>query len=123
VKSILVVEDEYAIAELVSIILEEAGYEVAVAQNGRDGFNYVTQTHPDLVVCDVMMPILDGRQLVRAMQDDATLRAIPVIMMSALPERGQGNGAYAAYVNKPFDPDELVELVTRLIGPPENGTP
>lgn len=118
-KSILVVEDEHAIAELVSVILEEAGYGVATAHNGREGFNRLSTLHPHLVICDVMMPVLDGRQLVRAMQENATYRAIPVIMMSALPEKIQPNGSYAAYLNKPFDPDELLEIVARLIGPPE----
>ncbi len=119
-KEILVVEDEYAIAELVSIILEEAGYRVTIAQNGREGLNYLAAHRPALVICDVMMPLLDGRQLARVMHTNPAYRAIPIVMMSALPELAQHNGLYAAYLNKPFDPDDLLEVIARFAGPPES---
>ena len=115
-KTILVVEDEVAIAELVKATLEDEGYAVTTAENGREGLARLAEVRPDLVLCDIMMPIVDGRQMCRTMQADHTYRSIPVVLVSAVGDSiVRGECDYAAFLRKPFDLDHLLDTVARLI--------
>ena len=82
-KTILIIEDERVIAEILSAVLEDEGYNVQVADNGKEGIATLKSTHPDLVLCDLMMPIADGKAVARAMAADPSTRSIPLIIMSA----------------------------------------
>jgi len=115
-KTILVVEDEQVIAEILSVVLQEEGYRVVMAGNGKEGLARLAETHPDLVLCDVMMPVVDGRDMVRAMSADPDYRSIPVVMMSAahLPPRA-ADYSYAAFIRKPFDLDYLVSTIEHVL--------
>ena len=116
-KTILVVEDEYAIADMLSAVLEEAGYHVVLAGNGREGLACLASEHTDLVLCDVMMPILDGREMVRMMKSDPALKSIPVVMMSAADHlMDTTNGLSAGFLSKPFDLELLLNTITRFVG-------
>jgi len=116
VKIILVVDDELAIVDLVTILLEEGGYKVAAAHNGREALATLEHLQPDLVLCDWMMPILDGAGVCRAMQANSRYRAIPLVLMSA---RGTppspAQCVPAAFLAKPFEPQTLLELLARLL--------
>ncbi len=115
-KTILVVEDEYAIADMLSAVLEEAGYRVILAANGREGLTCLANEHTDLVLCDIMMPILDGREMVRVMKSDPALNSIPVVMMSAADHLIETtNVLRAGFLSKPFDLDLLLQMITRHI--------
>src|SRR5690349_11006997 len=85
-KRILIVEDEFGIAEALNDILTEEGHEVTLAYNGRDGLAQAGSLHPDLIILDLMMPIMDGRAMLRAVRADLALTDIPVLIMSAVPE-------------------------------------
>jgi CheY-like chemotaxis protein len=115
-KTILVVEDERTIAEILSVVLQDEGFHVVIADNGKEGFERLAEDHPDLVLCDVMMPIVDGRDMVRAMAADPDYSSIPVVMMSAasLPPRA-GDYSYAAFIRKPFDLDYLISTIHRVL--------
>jgi len=116
-KTILVVDDEVVLVEILSAVLEDAGYRVRGASNGREGLKALAEEHPDLVLCDVMMPVLDGREVCRAMSADPQYRRIPLVMMSAAPQAmAAAECRYAALVAKPFDLDTLLSLVGQLIG-------
>jgi CheY-like chemotaxis protein len=118
-KTILVVEDEVTIAEIVRWTLEDAGYQVITAPNGRVALDCLAQTRPDLVLCDIMMPILDGRQVCRAIQENPAYRSIPVIVMTAAIDAISRNEcAWVARLNKPFNLDRMVETIQGIIGPP-----
>jgi len=114
--TILVVDDETAIRELVQDILEDAGYLVVGAINGREGIAVLKSQAVDLVISDVMMPVLDGLGLCLAMQQHPTYRNIPLVLVSAagMP-RPKGTCRYAAFVSKPFDYDDLVTTVTQVL--------
>jgi CheY-like chemotaxis protein len=86
VASILVVDDEFGIGEVISAILEDDGHSVLLAMNGRQALDTLAEESVDLVLTDYMMPMLDGPGLLRAMAEDERLRDIPVVMMSSLPE-------------------------------------
>jgi CheY-like chemotaxis protein len=111
---ILIVEDEFAIADLLEMALTDAGYSVAVVANGREGLKRLAEApQPDLLITDYMMPILDGAGLLQAMRRDETLRRIPCIVMSSIPEARVQNqiDGYAGFVRKPFQLARLVQLV------------
>lgn len=116
--TILLIDDEHAIVELLSLLLEDEGYEVLTAFNGEEGFTWITRRRPALVLCDLMMPVLGGRDLYRRMQDDPGYRTIPFVMMSAVTAAiTQVDPPYAAVIDKPFDVDAVLAIVEQLAPP------
>jgi CheY-like chemotaxis protein len=116
-KTILVVDDEFANAETLAMLLEEEGYKVSCAANGAQGLIKVEEVRPDLVLTDFMMPVMNGAELGRQLRSRGSLADIKVIMQSSLPEdmaRAQWDG-YDAYIRKPFAVDDLLDLVKRTL--------
>ena len=112
--TILIVEDEFAIAELLEMVLEDEGYSVLRASNGRQGLERLAEDpSPDLVISDYMMPILDGVAMLLKMRENEALRDIPYIIMSSMPEENvrQRIDGYLAFVRKPFQIAEMIRLV------------
>lgn len=120
-KTIFIVDDEYSIVESLTDLLVEEGYRVASAINGREALAAISAMPPDLVLTDLMMPAMDGRQLIAAMQGDPALREIPIVLMSAasLP-RNLDEFAGIPVFRKPFQIDALLTEIARLLalGPP-----
>ena len=119
--TVLIVEDEFAIAELLEMVLTDEGYRVLTAANGRQGLQRLAEGPlPDLVISDYMMPILDGAEMLRAMRETELQRDIPCIVMSSIAEETvQGRiGDYAAYVRKPFQLAVMVQLVADVLAGP-----
>ena len=115
--TILIVDDEQPLRELLADVLESGGHRVMMAGNGREALTIVARDRPDLVVSDVMMPLLNGVRLCRQIKDDPPTASIPVILMSSVgPRVVDGSGA-DAFLKKPFDLDEVETLVGRLLGP------
>ena len=113
---ILVVDDEPDIAELLRTVLEEEGYQVIVAGNGREGLSRVTDARPDLILCDVMMPLMDGISLCRAVQADPATRGIPLVFMSAGRKPVNADGCrYDAFIAKPFELTAVTDVVAALL--------
>ena len=117
-KTVLVVDDELGAIEVVAAALEDEGYHVLSAANGRHGLEKLAEAQVDLAVIDFMMPLMDGAALGRAMKEDASLRNIPIIMMSAVGEslvRERFSG-YTAFLRKPFRIAALIDTVRRVLG-------
>ncbi len=117
--SILVVEDESALAEVLRYNLESEGFKVAVAHDGRSAMEQLEDTHPDLVILDWMLPEMSGLDICRTMRRRPELRDVPVIMLTAKGEeydrvRGLDAGA-DDYVVKPFSPKELIARVRAVL--------
>ena len=114
---LLIVDDDFAFLEAVTLLLEGEGFRVHKAGDGEVALARMLEDAPDLVVCDVMMPALDGAALVRRMAEDARLRAIPVILMTAAPAlRARADlPACAAVLAKPFFFDALLATVRRVL--------
>ena len=115
---VLVVDDDDVIRQLISVNLELEGFEVYTAVDGQDALDKVKDVHPDVITLDVMMPRLDGWGAAEALRADPDTKHIPVILLSARAQeadlkRGERIGV-DAYLTKPFDPDELIEVVGRL---------
>jgi CheY-like chemotaxis protein len=117
VGTVLVVDDEFGIVEVLEAALSDAGYRVFTAIHGRQGLERLHEAKPDLVLVDFMMPVLNGPGMLRAMAEDEPYRHIPVVIMSALPEAtvAQATGAYAGFIRKPFRLRDLMEMVERLL--------
>jgi DNA-binding response OmpR family regulator len=115
---VLVVDDAPEIGILMEDILSPFGYEVDCAPNASAAFEKMRKSPPDLVLLDVMMPVKDGFQFLEELKATA-LRHIPVVMVTvkrdkADIERGLKAGA-ADYVTKPFDPDDLVNRIKKIL--------
>ena len=115
--TILIVEDEEPVRELLGEVLEEAGHRAVLAIHGEEALELAAQEPPDLVLADVMMPVLGGAELCRRLKADARTTGIPVILLSAAGSQvARGTGA-EAFLAKPFELGDLEALVRRWLGP------
>ena len=120
--TVLVIEDDRRSADLLRLYLEDAGYRVAVARDGVDGLDMARRLAPTVVVLDVLLPRLNGWDVLARLKRDAATAAIPVVVVSMLDERGAGFALGAAeYLVKPVDHEELLRAVTRCVMPPGDG--
>jgi CheY-like chemotaxis protein len=117
VKHVLVVDDEWAIAELLTDLLGDEGFHVTTAGNGKQALGKISDRRPDLILLDFMMPIMDGPATLRALAADARTAGIPVVMMSSLPEAAVAERAsgYRVFLRKPFRIPEVQEAVRRAL--------
>ena len=120
-KTILIVEDDANIRELLHLYLEQEGYHIESAQDGADGLRAFKRVHPDLVLLDLMMPVMDGYAAARAIRASGQTRAgtVPIIAMSA--------NAYAedvkkcldsgmnAHISKPLFKDVMLRTIARFV--------
>jgi CheY-like chemotaxis protein len=114
VSTILVVDDEPGIRDVLATLLEDEGYHVLQAKNGAEALELLPREHPDLVVLDIMMPLVDGREVLRRLRAMPGQEATHVILMSA----GVRDGSelqVAAFLLKPFDIDQLLGTVNQLL--------
>jgi DNA-binding NarL/FixJ family response regulator len=116
---VLLVDDEPGLREAVQAYLEDSGFEVDVASNAREGLELAQQKLPDLIITDIMMPQVDGYQFLKQLREDPQFKTLPVVFLTArgmTTDRIQGyNAGCDAYLSKPFDPDELVAIVSNLL--------
>ena len=117
-KTILIVDDERDITDVVAATLEDEGYRVLTAHNGVDGLKCLSGARPDMVICDFMMPLMDGATMCQRVHDDPRLKDIPFVIVSVMDEKviGRDFGTYDGYIRKPFRMVALLKLVGRLLG-------
>jgi CheY-like chemotaxis protein len=116
---ILVVDDEFSVAEVLQSVLADAGHEVVTAVNGRQGLKLLGKRRPDLVLLDFMMPIMDGPAMLKAMREDPAYRNVPAVVMSSLPESvvaEAARGMYAAFLRKSFKLAAVTNTVKTVLG-------
>jgi DNA-binding NarL/FixJ family response regulator len=116
---LLLVDDEPGLREAVQAYLEDSNFAVEVASNARDGWELLQKYNPDLLISDIMMPQVDGYQFLKQVREDPRYKALPVVFLTAKGMTGDRIQGYQAgcdaYLSKPFDPDELVAIVTNLL--------
>ncbi|KAA0256618.1 MAG: response regulator [Acidobacteria bacterium] len=123
--SILIVDDEDDVVGLLQLVFETNGFAARTASNGKAAVAMAYEDPPDVILLDVMMPEMDGWQVLKVLKGDDRTRHIPVAMLSARAERrdkmiGLQEGA-EAYIAKPFSPAEVVREVQSLLGRPASG--
>lgn len=112
-----VVEDDLALAAFLQEALEDEGYRVLVARNGATALEQLATTRPDLLLCDLMMPVMDGVTFCHHVQSIPTIATIPIVLCSAgKADVVDGRCQYAAFLRKPFQLRELLATVTRVLG-------
>jgi len=121
---ILAVDDEANIARLIQVNLERHGYQVETAGTGAQALAKIRANRPDLVVSDVMMPEMDGLELLKNIKMDPVLADLPVIMLTAKAQdidvvRSLSGGA-DMHLTKPFNPQELLQFVKRVLAAQED---
>ncbi|MDM7916135.1 MAG: response regulator transcription factor [Candidatus Eisenbacteria bacterium] len=124
-KRILVVDDEIYIVHILEFSLTMEGFTVLTASNGEEALRMIDQERPDLVVLDIMMPKLDGYEVVAALRKDEQFQSLPVILLSAKGrpiDREAGLAAGADdYITKPFSPRKLIEKIREILDRQELG--
>ena len=123
---ILLVEDERDLRLGLSIRLNASGFECETACNGKEGLEKISCRQPDLVIADLLMPIMDGFEMVHRLKTDPLTTAIPILVITALPERSRAPRAAqlqgVRILQKPFEARELLMIVRTLLSIPTEDT-
>ena len=119
-KKLLIVEDDEALLKILQLLLENA-YDITVAMNGKQGLEMATSQRPDLILMDVMMPEMDGLQVLRRLKEDPKMARIPVILLTAKVGDENIYGGYQLgadyYIPKPFTNAQLLNGINMFLGP------
>lgn len=117
-KNILVVEDNHAILDVITLILESEAFNVDGLNKGADFIDHVTEFKPDVIIMDIMLPDIDGRVLLKELKETAGTSHIPVLMISARYNSGNymlDDTAADDFMAKPFNIDELMDKIYALL--------
>lgn len=116
-RTILVVDDEFGNVDVLALALEDEGYRVFSAANGKQALEQLRENRPDLVISDFMMPVMDGAVLGKSIRTQPDYAEIPIIMMSSVPEASVRDrfDAYQAFLRKPFRLTELLPVVRAVL--------
>ena len=122
--TVLVVDDEFGIVDVLETILTDEGYRVLTACNGKQGLVRLSAEKPDVILLDFMMPILGGAEMLRAMAAEPVYQRIPVIMISSLREDViiEKCPGYVAFLHKPFRAAAVLSTIARVLGRGANDT-
>jgi DNA-binding response OmpR family regulator len=122
--TILIIDDEPDLVAYLTVLLGDHGYEVISATDGERGLELARKRAPDLVCLDISMPAPSGVRVYRELRGDEALAGIPVVMITGVPRqfedfisRRRQVAPPDGYLSKPFDPDELLELLEKLLTP------
>jgi CheY-like chemotaxis protein len=115
-KDVLVVEDEAYLCDLVADVLEAEGHRARTASNGREALERVHDRKPQLILLDLMMPVMDGWEFIRALRSNREWADIPIVVVTAVYDikRTQQETGAVAVVTKPFDIDQIADVVARF---------
>ncbi|MCY1394030.1 Transcriptional regulatory protein WalR [compost metagenome] len=117
--TILIVDDEYLIADILGYALEDEGYTVVKASNGKKGLEALTEREPALVITDYMMPVMNGLEFAETIRKRQYLH-LPIILMSGaqanVGRNDENKALFAAVFDKPFNVDDVIAKVCELLG-------
>ncbi len=116
--TILVIDDDPAMQTVLEIVLREAGYRVEVAGNGQEGMRKLVSLRPNLVICDIMMPQMDGVEAFQRMKDQLQEEGIPIFIITALnrkPWFADLEAEGAVIIQKPFDIEQVLSLIQTML--------
>jgi CheY-like chemotaxis protein len=118
---ILIAEDNAANLALVDYLLKTAGHETLAATDGAEAVRLARQLHPDLILCDLQMPVADGYEVLSRLREDPALRDVPVIALTAYSMSGDRANVLVAgfdgYLSKPIDPETFIAQIEKYLRP------
>jgi two-component system alkaline phosphatase synthesis response regulator PhoP len=117
-QKILIVDDEVHLARILQFTLEKVGYEVVTAYDGREALAQTESEQPDLVILDLMLPIIDGYKVCNILKENDGARNIPVIIMTARDIKAEKLDEPInadLFIEKPFNSDVLIERISELL--------
>lgn len=120
-KRIMIVEDDPDMADIIKLVMEDAGYETIPIYSGRECLHRIKEVKPDLVLLDIMMPEMDGWEVHRRLKEDEETKDIPIIAVTAKTQSidkmiGLHVVGVSDYITKPFGRKELVDSVKKVLG-------
>ena len=119
-KRIMTVEDSTSLREMVSFTLQDAGYEVLEAEDGRDAIGKLTTADVDMIITDMNMPNMNGIELTKELRANANYRFVPIVFLTTESQMQKKTEAKLAgatgWIVKPFKPDHLVKVVKKVLG-------
>lgn len=113
---ILVVEDDASLRTVIRLVLEQEGYEIAEAANGRIALEQIDEQEPDLVLVDAKMPVLTGEELIDRLRADPRHASIPAVLLTGLPSAVREQTPADAVIAKPFEKSQLLRVINDLLG-------
>lgn len=118
-KTVLLIEDNLEIRENTAEILELAGYRILAADNGQEGVQLATELRPDVILCDIMMPQLDGYEVLQILKRNPATACIPLVYLTAKTEKSEIQKAMelgaAGYICKPFEVTDLIYEIEKSL--------
>ena len=119
-KRILIVEDQEDLRGMLRDLLTGSDYSVVEAADGAAGIAMAKSEHPDLILMDIQMPVIDGYEATRQIKEDPTIKKIPIVAVSSFAMKGDEEKARSAgcdhYVTKPYSPMQLLKVIRGLLG-------
>ena len=123
-ETILIVDDDTNIRKMTSVRLEREGYKVLAASHGDEGLALARAQHPQAILLDIVMPGMDGREVLRQLQADPATQGIPVILLTVVSPTDEayapGSLKGVAYQSKPYKPPELMAKIRAVLSPPSS---
>ena len=118
-KTFLIVDDSASMRQLVAFTIKDAGYDVLLAENGRDALEKMSHAKVDMVITDLNMPEMDGITFIRELRGKADYKFIPIVMLTtesqeAKKQEGRAAGA-SGWIVKPFSPSQLMDVVKKFV--------
>ncbi|MBW8463765.1 response regulator [Acidovorax sp.] len=125
--TVLVIEDDDASRQLVTYLLEAAGHRVLAAENGAVGVRIALAESPDIILCDLQMPVMNGYEVARSLRTSMIWRVVPLVAVTAFSMPGDREKAldvgFNEHLSKPITPETFVQQVEAFLGPPFNSAP
>jgi two-component system chemotaxis response regulator CheY len=118
-KTFLIVDDSASMRQLIAFTIKDAGYDVLLAENGRDALEKMSKTNVDMVITDLNMPEMDGITFIRELRTRADYKFVPIIMLTtetqeSKKQEGRAAGA-SGWIVKPFSPTQLMSVVNKFM--------
>lgn len=113
--TVLVAEDDASVRLTIEFVLSDEGFKVLLAEDGEQALQMARAELPDVILLDQIMPKLDGKQVLTALRESDSTRAIPVFVLSGMSRGAPDDWPGAQFVGKPFSPDELVAVIRKRL--------
>jgi two-component system alkaline phosphatase synthesis response regulator PhoP len=124
---VLIVDDDKFMRRLIRVNLDQEGFECFEAQDGIEALALARETHPRVILLDVMLPGMDGYKVCRMLKFDENFADVAVIMVTSRDKPGDAETGYEtgadAYITKPFKAEDLLETIKRVVGSPSSSEP